>query len=94
MPSLSEETCKTGKAMREETSPRIRVPEIDLDRIKSSSEDTSERKSTRTKSLKRTHSKGLLRFLSCSLSPLGTVAFLGSVCTWGEFCLVRFDDSV
>lgn len=42
MPFLSEGTCKTGKAMREETSPRIRVPEVDLDmildRIKSSSE--------------------------------------------------------
>lgn len=31
--SLSEGTCKTGKAMREEISLRIRVPEIDLDMI-------------------------------------------------------------
>lgn len=42
--------------------------------------DTSARKPTRTKSLERTHSKGLLRFLSCSLSPLGTVVYLESVC--------------
>lgn len=31
--SLSEGTCKTGKAMKEEISLRIRVPEIDLDMI-------------------------------------------------------------
>lgn len=39
---MCEGTCKTGKAMRKETSLRIRVPEIGLDmildRIKSSSE--------------------------------------------------------